>query len=291
MTSTNKKPELTCPLCGKPSVDGKEHQECMDREAAGTGELDKIEAEQREGLNEGAETPPGEDEIPGEQPPIYLQDEPPDGKVNIIKWALMHGITEEELKADPQHNTRTVDICAQELEKDGYRKRPPRPPKDEKKTSVATTPPGKGVQTYAKGSPPEAIIESMDLPIVDGQIVGFESGMKFGARMVVMGVRIAQELSALGIQQVKPLIELSRDARMGEEGAAKSAATEAAMSAASMVQQNLVPYLANIGKPAEANPMQGMMVRTMEPIIQRLMGGLIPGGGPQQAQGWTKRQE
>ncbi len=256
------------------------------------GELGEIENEQHEGLNEGAEVPPDEPEIPGEQPPIYLQDEPPDGKVNIIKWALMHGITEEELKADPQHNTRTVDICAQELEKDGYRKRPPKPEKPPPGSKLQTANhTGKIPQVFAKGSPPEAIIESMDLPIVDGQIVGFESGMKFGARMVVMGVRIAQELSALGIQQVKPLIELSRDARMGEEGAAKSAATEAAMSAASMVQQNLAPYLANIGKPAEANPMQGMMVRTMEPIIQKLMGGLIPGMGPQQAAGWTKRQE
>lgn len=26
-------PKMTCPLCGKPSVDGKEHTECMDREA------------------------------------------------------------------------------------------------------------------------------------------------------------------------------------------------------------------------------------------------------------------
>jgi len=255
------------------------------------GELDDIENEQREGLNESAEIPQGEAEIPGELPPIYLQDEPPDGKVNIIKWALMHDITEEELKADPQHNNRTVDICAQELEKDGYRKRPTKPSKEEKRLMVTGAPPGKSVQTYAKGSPPEAIIESMELPIVDGQIVGFESGMKFGARMVVMGVRIAQELSALGIQQVKPLIELSRDARSGEEAAAKNAAIEAATGAAAMIQQNLAPYLANMGKAPETNPMQGMMVRTMEPIIQKLMGSLIPGMGPQQAQGWTRKQE
>ncbi len=258
------------------------------------GELEDIEKEQNEGRKEGAETPQSEPEIPGEElPPIYLQDEPPDGKVNIIKWALMHGISEEELKADPQHNKRTIDICAQELEKDGYRKRPAKPEKEPAGNRLqAGTQVSKSSQVFAKGSPPEAIIESMDLPIVDGQIAGFESGMKFGARMVVMGVRIAQELSALGIQQVKPLIELARDARSGEEAAAKNAAIEAAQGAASLVQQNLAPYLANIGKSAETNPMQGMMARTMEPIIQRLMGGLLPGGaGPQQATGWSKRSE
>lgn len=253
-------------------------------------ELEDIESEQHEGLNEGAETPPG-DEPPENDLPPYMQEEPPDGKVNIIKWSLLHGASEEELKADSRHNDRTVDICAQELEKEGLRKRPPRPPKDEKKGVAVTAPPGKGVQTFAKGSPPEAIIESMMIPLVDGQAEGFEHGMKFGASIVVLGVRIAQELSNLGVQQARPLVEMARDMRSGEAAAAKSAATEAAVGAAAMIQQNLQPYLANIGKTPEANPMQGMMVRTMEPIIQRLMGGLVPGAGPQQAAGWTRKQE
>ncbi len=252
--------------------------------------LGEIEDEQHEGLGESAEVPP-DDEPPEDQVPPYMQEEPPDGKVNIIKWSLLHGASEEELKADPRHNSRTVDICAQELEKDGLRKRPPKLPKETIGKTLQVGNQSKGTQVFAKGSPPEALIDSLDLPVADGQIVGFESGMKFGARMVVMGVRIAQELSALGIQQVKPLIELARDARSGEEAAAKNAAGEAAMAAAAMIQQNLTPYLANISKPTEVSPMQSMMVRTMEPIIQRLMGGLIPGGTAPQAEGWTKRQE
>ncbi len=253
-------------------------------------ELENIEEEQGEGLKEGAEIPPDE-KVPGEELPPYMQEEPPEGKVNIIKWSLLHGATEEELKADPRHNDRTVDICAQELEKEGLRKRPSKPTKEEKRLLAAPTLLGKGMQTYAKGSPPEAIIEGMMLPLVDGQTEGFEHGMKFGASIVVLGVRIAQELSAIGVQQAKPLVEMARDMRSGEAAAAKSAATEAAVGAAAMIQQNLTPYLANIGKTPEANPMQGMMVRTMEPIIQRLMGGLVPGMGPQQAAGWTRKQE
>jgi len=253
--------------------------------------LGEIEDEQHEGLSGSAETPPDE-EVPEDNLPPYMQEEPPEGKVNIIKWSLLHGASEEDLKADPRHNDRTVDICAQELEKEGLRKRPPKPEKPPPGSKLQiTNQAGKGTQVFARGSPPEALIEGMDLPVVDGQIVGFESGMKFGAKMVVMGVRIAQELSALGIQQARPLVEMARDMRSGEAAAAKGAATEAAMGAAAMIQQNLAPYLANIGKPAEANPMQGMMVRTMEPIIQRLMGGLVPGMGPQQAPGWTRKQE
>ncbi len=254
------------------------------------GELNAINEEQHEGLGDKAEVP-GNGEIPEDDLPLYMQEEPPDGKVNIIKWSLLHGASEEDLKANPMHNSRTVDICAQELEKDGLRKRPQKPPKETTGKTLQTSNQVKTTQVFAKGSPPEALIDSLDLPIVDGQIVGFESGMKFGARMVVMGVRIAQELSALGIQQVKPLIELSRDARSGEEAAAKNAAIEAATGAAAMIQQNLTPYLANMSKPAEANPMQSMMARTMGPIIERLMGGLLPGMGPQEPSGWSKRSE
>lgn len=55
--------------------------------------------------------------------PVYTLDEPPVGKVNWVKWALLHGSTEEELKARPDMNSRTVDICAHELERGGYRTR------------------------------------------------------------------------------------------------------------------------------------------------------------------------
>lgn len=253
--------------------------------------LEDIGKEQEEGLGDGAEVP-GNGEPPGEELPPYMQDEPPDGKVNIIKWSLLHGASEEELKANPTHNSRTVDICAQELEKDGLRKRPPKAAKETLgKTLQTADHANRSTQVFAKGSPPEALIDAMDLPVVDGQIVGFESGMKFGARMVVMGVRIAQELSALGTQQAKPLIDMARDMRSGEAAAAKGAATEAAMGAAALIQQNLAPYLANINKPAEANPMKSMMARTMGPIIERLMSGLLPGGTAPQAEGWTKKQE
>jgi len=236
------------------------------------------------------------EEVPGEKPrpkdkrDIYLQSEQPGGACDFAAWALMHGKTEAEVEEEGV-NHNTVRMMSQKLEKMGLRKRP----KGNGSGGRALAPAKSGeLQVFAKGSPPESIINALTIPTADGQLEGFESGMKFGASVVVMGVRIAQELSSIGIQQARPLVEMARDMRSGEAMAAKNAAGEAAMMAAGQVQQNLAPYLANLGKPAAApsdNPMKDMMVRMMEPIMTRMMGSIMPGMGPSTAPGWTKTQE
>jgi len=220
--------------------------------------------------------------------PEFLHDEPPKGKTMSAKWGLMHGKSEDELMAEG-HNPGTVRIAAQELEKEGYRKRPPRA------QLPAKIAPGGELKVFARGSPPEAIVDAIKLPTVDGELGGFEKGIKFGASMIILGVRVAQELSAVGIQQAKPLIDMSKSMREGEALAAKSAAGEAAMEAAGMVQQSLMPYLANISKtPSGTDPMKAMMVRVMEPMMTNMMGKILPGMGVgpegQLPEGWTKRQ-
>ncbi len=233
----------------------------------------------------------GREEEEEDDRPIYMKDDAPTGKTNYIKWALLHGKLEDELRSEGL-NTRTVDICAQELEKDGYRKRPE---KDKEKppgrgTSVVVTP-SRGIQTFAKGSPPEALIDSLTMPIEDGEGPIFEKGMKFGMTVLTLGVRIAQELTNAGVQQAKPLIEMAKDMRAGEVAAAKNAAGEAAMLAAATVQQNMAPTLAALTESQKStgpNPMGGMMARTMEPIMQRMMNQLLPGGEAPIPSGWKK---
>jgi len=237
-------------------------------------------------------TEPGEEEVtPEEKPekktPEFLENTPPRGKKKYCMWALMHDKTEDDLEAEG-FNPGTVRIAAWELEKLGYRKRA----KNEEKPKDLTTTGKVGVPiAAAKGMSPEALIAAMTVPISDGEAPIFEKGLKFGANIVVLGVRIAQELSAVGVQQAKPLIDMAKDMRSGEAAAAREAAGEAAMLAASQIQQNLQPYLANMAKPAEVDPMKSMMARTMEPIIQRLMGSMIPGAAPASPEGWTKRTE
>lgn len=220
--------------------------------------------------------------------PEYVKDKPPKGKTNYAKWALLHGKTEEQLVAEGA-NPGTVRVAAQELEKEGLRRRP------KEKPGTEVIPVGKpgGMQVFAKGSPPEAIIESISLPVMaNGEGPLFEKGIKFGASMIVLGVRVAQELTNLGVQQAKPIMEMAKGMREGEAMAAKSAAGEAAMTAAALVQQNLQPYLANLSRPpAGPNPMQEMMARLMEPAIQQMISKMMPGAVPSTPSGWSKRAE
>lgn len=233
---------------------------------------------------EGAAKPEGEPKL--DDRPEYMKEERPKGKTSYIKWALLRGKMEDELVSEGS-NPRSVDICAQELEKAGLRKRLPKG-----RPGTELTPTGKqGIQIFAKGSPPEALIESMAFPLVDGETKGFEHGMKFGASIVVLGVRIAQELSGIGIQQARPLVEMARDMRSGEAAAAKNAAAEAAMLAAAQIQQNLAPLLAGLGRAQETDPMKSMMVRTMEPLFKNMLSRIMPGMASGDPAGWSRRQE
>jgi hypothetical protein len=235
----------------------------------------------------------------GEVPAYMLPEPPPPAeKMKFIKWGLLHDLSKEELVARG-YNDRSVDICGQELEKKGLYKRPPRPTsKKDKEQSLALTSgkQEKNLQVFAKGSPPEALIDSVSIPLDGAEAPIFEKGMKFGMTVLTLGVRVAQELTNMGVQQARPIIEMARDMRMGEAAAAKSAAGEAASLAAAEVQQNMAPYLmkiAEMGKAGgEADPIKAMMVRTMEPMIQRMVAQFMPGmAGQQTPTGWTRKKE
>lgn len=243
-----------------------------------------------------SEPEPGPDAEPEPEPepgeaktPVYLLDNPPEGGVsNIVKWRLMHGEAEETIVASGQ-NPNTVRICAQELEKDGHRKRP-------KKIKDSELLPARGsptdIRTFAAGSPPEALINSITFPIDTNEGRIFERGLKAGATLLVLGVRVAQELSSIGIKQAEPIMAMSKSMREGEALAAKNAAFEAADQAAGKVANYFGPMLDKLTTPAGgSDPMKAMMVRTMEPIFQNMMAKLMPGGGAPQAPGWEVTRE
>lgn len=226
--------------------------------------------------------------------PVYMQDTaPPETKkFDYCKWALLHGMSEDDLK-NKGYNPKTVYMAAHELEAAGlyHRVKKEKPPQDLVPRSTT-----KGaMQIYAKGASPEALIEHMEIPMDGPDTKIFEKGMKFGMSVLTLGVRVAQELTNMGVQQARPIIEMARDMRMGEAAAAKSAAGEAASLAAAEVQQNMAPYLmkiAEMGKGGEADPMKSMMVRTMEPLIQRMMSQFMPGmAGQQTPTGWVRKKE
>lgn len=254
----------------------------------------------------GAEEPDEEEsEDSGPELPIYCSDDQPEKEGDWIKWALLHGYTEEQLVVDEKKNGTTVRIMALELEKEGLRQRPVKMTKA-KTTALIKAAKGdvakKGVSSpkiFAHGQPPESILDGMNMPDgVDG-LDQFAMGMKYGAKMVMVGVRIAQELSTIGVQQARPLIELAREQRAGEEAAAErasiEAANEAADRAANRVMGEVAPYLAKIkelsDKPRSDDPMKQIMAETMGPIMKRLISGLLPGMAGEESDapsGWTK---
>lgn len=227
--------------------------------------------------------------------PAYMREEEPSGKLDKAKYWLLKGKSREQL-IDEGHNEGTVRIAVSQLIRDGQMKKQPKKLKAGAGTAVATQTGARGIQTFAKGSPPEAIIDSISIPMVDGQGVGFEKGMKFGMSTLVLAVRIMQELSSVAQGQVKPLIDLTRAVREGEASAFKSGADEAAMKAASAMGQTILPMISDmqstingVVKGSEGDPVKSMMVRTMEPLINAMMKRLLPGTETPVAAGWTRK--
>ncbi len=259
------------------------------------------EEDEEDEVGEGLED---EDELP--EPPVFLrEEEPTDGEENKSRYWLLKDPSKTNIEVGRAHNLNenTVRIARNHLEGEGYLRkdqRPPRPQKDKSTGKALTTQPAdKGIQVFAKGSPPEAIIQSISIPMVDGQSQGFEQGMKFGMTQLVLAVRIMQELSSIGLQQVKPLIDMTRSVREGETAAFKSGADEGAMKAARAIGDTMGPMMAEMQADikdvtkgsSDADPMKGMMVRTMEPLLKRVMNKMMPGMEKTLPGGWSKKEE
>lgn len=259
------------------------------------GDVDEIEGEGKEDIgNEGAH----EDASIGINLPAVVTDK----NLSIrkqIEQGLTGGMSVEEL-VKAGFNKRSIQTVASELRSKIKVNKAGRGP-------VAST--KSGMPAFAKGTPPELIIDSINVPdVTDGQGVAFEDGIKFGMSLLVLSTRLMQELSIIGVTQTKPLIDMAKSMREGEAVAAKNAAGEAAMEAAGMVGEQFKPYfgmISSLTKKDSAvtavakNPMEAMLFNTMQPIIQGIMGkavsnltGLPPAStSPQLTEGWTRKEE
>jgi len=148
---------------------------------------------------------------------------------------------------------------------------------------------GQILSLAAKGVPVETLVYRMSVPeLRDGQQEIYNEGFRNGMMTVLLGIRMAQELSSMAIAQAAPLIKMAQEMRQAEGQAAHAAAQEAAAAAAegvgSRVQQALAPLLSSIQKPDIAlapNPLQGLMARMMErtlsPLLERMLSAFFPG--------------
>ena len=152
----------------------------------------------------------------------------------------------------------------------------------ETKTSTETT------AIVRKGqSPLEVLIQELKLPlIVDGQAEVFDAGVEYGVRSVLVGVRVAQELSAMGVQQAVPIIKMAQEMREAEGQAAKIIAAELA-EATLEGNRDLKAALVQLGSQIQTsgpNPLASMMAGVMQPVLgqvmQQVMGSFLGQAAP-----------
>ncbi len=213
-----------------------------------------------------------------------------------ITILLEDELMEEAEVVEQGYNASTVRVVANNLRKEK------RIPAKGKGARVGEAAEPTRMQTRGKATAAESIIDAIALP-EDGDLPGFVAGTRFGMNLMIVGVRMAQEIASIGVQQAKPLIAMSKEMRTGEREAASLASQEAAMKVGALIMGDLGPQMAamegkveGMSKPTSTNPMLDMMVRAMEPLIKNVMGSMpgMPGGQQEDAQApsdWTVREE
>lgn len=159
--------------------------------------------------------------------------------------------------------------------------------KDSATPDTATTAP---VPVKRGQAPLEQLVEKLRLPlIVDGQAKVFDAGVEYGIRSVLVGVRVAQELSAMGVQQAVPIIKMAQEMREAEGQAAKIIAAELA-EATLEGNKDLKAALGQLGErmtAASPNPFASMMAGVMQPVLgqvmQKVMGSFLGQAAPASA--------
>jgi len=242
--------------------------------------------------------------------------------------ALMAGATEQEL-VNTGYNAKTVRMIAQKLEKENKRMRTPgsegtkRRTKAQikslvqrKKEELEAEARGEEVDNTLllsnKALPAESLIKLIKLPVT-GLVAPLEQGIKIGMNLVVLGVRLSQEMSSIGIQQSRPLLAMAREMRSGELAAADAASKESAVKVANQLAEYLAPQLQAIVSKVEDNAraiehmkkgeeppkvvtgdaMKDMTARIMEPLLKgmvsKIQKGMFPGVAVENTppSGWT----
>ena len=130
--------------------------------------------------------------------------------------------------------------------------------------------------------------------MVDGTRQVFDSGVAYGMTSIYIGVRIAQELSKMGIDQATPIIKMAQEMRQTEGQVAKETGMAMGETIAGKLfdfMENRLPQKADIATVPQ--PFQGMFARAMENVINNLVNrtmGMQP-GQVSLPPGWTDKRQ
>jgi hypothetical protein len=194
-----------------------------------------------------------------------------EGKTQYIRDRLLAARSEVELeeicmqlKSEPDVNPGSVDAEKSRLKKKGAFQF-----KSEPLREAAVT----------KPQPVEALIRELRLPqIVDGTREIFDAGVEYGMKSILVGVRVAQELSKMGIDQATPIIRMAQEMRQTEGQVAKETGMAMGETLAGKLfdyMEQKLPQKPDIATAPE--PMKGLIARTMETVINQLTGMILGG--------------
>ena len=194
-----------------------------------------------------------------------------EGKTQYIRKRLLEATSEEELeqvctelKADPDIAAGSVDAEKSKLKKKGSFQFKP----ETTKAVVVTKP-----------KPLEELMKDLKLPpVADGTRYIFDSGVEYGMKSILIGVRVAQELSSLAIAQARPLIDMAKEIHPDTGQIAKETGVamggEIAGRMFDFMEQRL-PQKSDIAMAPD--PMKGLAARTMETIMNQMTGMMFGG--------------
>ena len=134
-------------------------------------------------------------------------------------------------------------------------------------------------KALGKAQPVEMLIRETRLPnIVNGNARIFDAGVEYGMKTILVGVRVAQELSRMGIGQAEPIIRMAKEM----QPQAGDIARETGMAMGGEIAGRLFDYLEQkqpkkVETEKKTDPMRNLMSRTMELLMNQLTGQLSGG--------------
>lgn len=206
--------------------------------------------------------------------------EPDESETKYITRRLLEAHSEEELK-----------VITDELEGEGIDPKSVANRKSELKDRLFKGRAlAKGGDTAVRGlMSPEALVDMMPRP--DGVNDAFVAGMKYEAMNMIRGIRMAQELSKMGISQADPIIKMAQEMRRAESQAAHEVAGELAgyISESNAQVTGSIERLRQVMGGKSDDPFTRMMsmMQSMQQLSQMfgmpmpgMMTGMPPGAGP-----------
>ena len=144
----------------------------------------------------------------------------------------------------------------------------------------------------------EDIIENLSWPVsVNGEVDPvFVAGMRYEAMNVIRGIRMAQELNKMGLEQAKPVIEMAKEMRAAEGQAAQTIAAQLGQVTMQSNQQiiqaihELAAAQSQGQQPSETDPLAKVFANAMQPYAAQAIGQLLAGLFKKPVQGGSQPQ-